>query len=160
MNKTNFQKVIDFNKEFGVKIHDKIQKNLFDDDPKLVKYRLDLILEEANELKDAIEKKDIKEVVDALSDLLYVTYGAGASFGINLDESFDIVHDSNMSKLCNTEEEAIKTVEWYRENEKRYDSPSYRQSTDKKYWVVYNKSTGKILKNIYYTPANFDKMLN
>lgn len=159
MEKTNFQKIIDFNRQFGVKIYDTVQKDIFDKDPKLVKYRLDLILEEVNELKDAVEKKDIKEVIDALSDISYVTYGMAASLGINLDKSIDIVHKSNMSKLCNSEDEAVKTVEWYKENEKRYDSPTYRKSDDGKYWVVFNESTGKILKNINYIPANFDEML-
>ena len=58
-----------------------------------------MIREELDELKDAIEKKDIKEVADALTDILYVTYGAGHAFGINLDKCFDEVQDSNMSKL-------------------------------------------------------------
>ena len=66
---------------------------------KIVKLRYELILEELNELKEAIEKKDIKEVADALTDILYVTYGAGHAFGINLDKCFDEVQKSNMSKL-------------------------------------------------------------
>ena len=61
--------------------------------------RYDLIEEELGELKDAIEKKDIKEVADALTDILYVTYGAGHSFGIDLDKCFEEVQNSNMSKL-------------------------------------------------------------
>lgn len=156
---SNFQKVLDFNKAFGVKNHDKPQQRIFIDDPKLVKYRLDLILEEVNELKDAIKNKDMKEVIDALCDINYVTYGMAASFGINLDDAFDIVHKSNMSKLCITKEEAQDTVKWYKENDKRYDSPTYRQSDNMKYWIVYNKSSGKILKNINYVPANFNALL-
>ena len=65
-----------------------------------------------------------------------------------------------MSKLCLTEELAKETVEWYKKNESRYDSPTYRESFDKKYYVVFNKSTGKILKSINYTPACFKVMLN
>ena len=61
--------------------------------------RYDLILEELDEFKQAIEKKDIKEVADALTDILYVTYGAGHAFGIDLDKCFDEVQSSNMSKL-------------------------------------------------------------
>lgn len=156
---TNFEKVINFNKQFGITVHSKVQKNIFDDDPKLVKYRLDLILEEVNELKDAIEKKDMKEVIDGLADILYVTYGMGTSFGINTDKAFEIVHNSNMSKLCINEEQAKNTIEWYKKNEPRYDSPTYRLSDNKKYWVVYNESSGKILKNINYIPANFDELL-
>ena len=74
-------------------------------------------------------------------------------------KTFSLIHDSNMTKLCKTEEEAIQTVEWYKANENRYDSPTYRLSDDKKYYVVYNKSTGKILKSINYSPVKFDSML-
>ena len=68
-------------------------------DEKIQKLRIDLIEEELNELKDAIKNKDIKEVADALTDILYVTYGAGHAFGIDLDSCFDEVQKSNMSKL-------------------------------------------------------------
>ena len=66
---------------------------------KIVNLRVDLIKEELLELEEAIKKKDIKEVADALTDILYVTYGAGTAFGINLDKCFEEVHNSNMSKL-------------------------------------------------------------
>ena len=66
---------------------------------KIVKLRYELIREELEELNQAIIDKDIKEVADALTDILYVTYGAGTAFGINLDKCFDEVHQSNMSKL-------------------------------------------------------------
>jgi len=66
---------------------------------KIIDLRIDLIREELSELKEAVEKKDIKEVADALTDILYVTYGAGHAFGINLDKCFDEVQNSNMSKL-------------------------------------------------------------
>jgi predicted HAD superfamily Cof-like phosphohydrolase len=66
---------------------------------KIINLRLDLIREELSELEEAIEKKDIKEVADALTDILYVTYGAGHAFGINLDNCFEEVQNSNMSKL-------------------------------------------------------------
>ena len=66
---------------------------------KIINLRLDLIREELSELKEAIEKKDIKEVADALTDILYVTYGAGHAFGINLDKCFEEVQNSNISKL-------------------------------------------------------------
>jgi predicted HAD superfamily Cof-like phosphohydrolase len=66
---------------------------------KIVKLRYELIKEELEELNQAINEKDIKEVADALTDILYVTYGAGTAFGIDLDKCFDEVHQSNMSKL-------------------------------------------------------------
>ena len=68
---------------------------------KIIDLRYDLIKEELSELKEAIDKKDIKEVADALTDILYVTYGAGHAFGIDLDKCFEEVQNSNMSKLGN-----------------------------------------------------------
>lgn len=250
----NFEKVIDFNKSFGLPHHDCEQLDIKYDNPKLYKLRKDLCIEEIGELNDAINNKDFKEVIDALTDELYVIYGAASSYGfdinesikkyfeslnyidlaltnhqiirnnitehipevinkdlfnneiptsimyllnelnqlilnlkqsenyndiklvltmllyntykmgillgINLDQSFDIVHSSNMSKLCTSEANAIETVNWYVSNDDRYDTPNYRLSYDGKYWVVYNESTGKILKNINYTHANFNIMLN
>ena len=68
-------------------------------DKKIIQLRLDLIKEELSELEEAIQKKNIVEVADALTDILYVTYGAGHAFGIDLDKCFDEVQKSNMSKL-------------------------------------------------------------
>ncbi len=68
-------------------------------DEKITSLRYDLIKEELGELKEAIDKKDLKEVADALTDILYVTYGAGHAFGIDLDKCFEEVQNSNMSKL-------------------------------------------------------------
>ena len=68
-------------------------------DGKITSLRYDLIREELEELKYAMNKKDLKEVADALTDILYVTYGAGHAFGINLDKCFAEVQSSNMSKL-------------------------------------------------------------
>lgn len=263
--KTNFIKVCEFNKAFGLPHYDKSPENILDN-KKLVDLRVSLCIEEIKELVEAFEQKDFIEVIDALTDELYVLYGAGSSLGINLDEkfkkalyrlynynidnlpdtitflsnfnllrycieharqkhilpliikknmfnsdidqvildlkkklvndvhtleenntldqisdilvnllintykmgmylainldkSFDIVHKSNMSKLCTSKKEAEQTVKWYKGNEKRYDTPDYRLSDSKKYYVVYNKSTGKILKSINYTPAKFDSLL-
>jgi NTP pyrophosphatase (non-canonical NTP hydrolase) len=159
---SNFRDVVYFNKSFGVPVNTTIQKDIFKTDPKLVKLRLDLILEEVKELQEAVTNHDMTETIDALADILYVVYGAGASFGINLDQAFKIVHDSNMSKLCQSEDDAISTVALYEEKYKAgaspYDSPAHRLSDNGKDWVVYNKSTGKILKNYKYTPANFEEM--
>jgi len=92
---TNFESVKKFMQTFGQEV--KIGASFPND--KIVNLRLDLIREELSELKEAIEKKDIKEVADALTDILYVTYGAGHAFGINLDKCFEEVQNSNMSKL-------------------------------------------------------------
>ena len=92
---TNFESVKKFMQTFGQEVKTSAS---FPSD-KIVNLRLDLIREELSELNDAIEKKDIKEIADALTDILYVTYGAGHAFGINLDDCFKEVQDSNMSKL-------------------------------------------------------------
>ena len=92
---SNFESVKKFMKTFGQEVKEKAE---FPSE-KITSLRYDLIEEELGELKDAIEKKDIKEVADALTDILYVTYGAGHSFGIDLDKCFEEVQNSNMSKL-------------------------------------------------------------
>ena len=92
---TNFKSVRKFMETFGQEIREKAG---FPND-KITSLRYDLIKEELNELKEALDKKDIKEVADALTDILYVTYGAGHAFGINLDNCFKEVQSSNMSKL-------------------------------------------------------------
>ena len=92
---SNFEKVKIFMKEFGQEVKEKAE---FPGD-KITSLRCDLINEELQELQDAIRRKDIKEVADALTDILYVTYGAGHAFGINLDKCFLEVQKSNMSKL-------------------------------------------------------------
>ena len=92
---SNFNKVKTFMNTYGQDVKEKAE---FPEN-KIVELRIDLIEEELNELKEAIKNKDIVEVADALTDILYVTYGAGHSFGVNLDECFDEVQRSNMSKL-------------------------------------------------------------
>ena len=92
---SNFEKVRKFMKTFGQEVKEKAE---FPSN-KIISLRYDLIREELDELRDAIDKKDIKEVADALTDILYVTYGAGHAFGINLDKCFAEVQSSNMSKL-------------------------------------------------------------
>ena len=92
---TNFKSVKKFMETFGQETKEKAS---FPSD-KITSLRYDLIKEELNELKEAIDKKDIKEVADALTDILYVTYGAGHAFGIDLDKCFKEVQNSNMSKL-------------------------------------------------------------
>ena len=92
---TNFESVKKFMETFGQEIK---EKACFPND-KIISLRYDLIKEELEELREAIDRKNIKEVADALTDILYVTYGAGHAFGINLDKCFEEVQNSNMSKL-------------------------------------------------------------
>ena len=92
---SNFNKVGTFMKTFGQEVK---TKPSFSTD-KINKLRIDLIKEELDELTQALNNKDLLEVADALTDILYVTYGAGHAFGIDLDKCFDEVQNSNMSKL-------------------------------------------------------------
>ena len=92
---SNFSKVGTFMKTFGQEVKD---KPAFSTD-KINKLRIDLIKEELEELTEAMKNNDLLEVADALTDILYVTYGAGHAFGIDLDKCFEEVQNSNMSKL-------------------------------------------------------------
>jgi len=112
---SNFSKVGIFMKTFGQEVKN---KPAFSTD-KINKLRLDLIKEELSELTDAMRNKDLLEVADALTDILYVTYGAGHAFGIDLDKCFDEVQNSNMSKL----DENGKPI--YNDNGKVMKGPNY-----------------------------------
>ena len=112
---TNFDKVGTFMKTFGQEVK---TKPSFSTD-KINKLRLDLIKEELTELIEAMNNRDLLEVADALTDILYVTYGAGHAFGINLDKCFEEVQNSNMSKL----DENGKPI--YNEHGKVMKGPNY-----------------------------------
>ena len=92
---SNFSKVGTFMKTFGQEVKTKPSLST----EKINKLRIDLIKEELEELTEAMNNKDLLEVADALTDILYVTYGAGHAFGIDLDQCFDEVQNSNVSKL-------------------------------------------------------------
>ena len=120
---TNFDKVGVFMKTFGQEV--KNEPSLSDN--KINELRVSLIQEELDELKEAMQNKDLLEVADALTDLLYVTYGAGHAFGINLDKCFDEVQNSNMSKL----DENGKPI--YNEFGKVMKGPNYFKPNLKKF---------------------------
>ncbi len=92
---SNFFKV----KEFMQKFKQEVKSNPSFPDDNIIKLRVNLIKEELLELEEALNEKNIEETADALTDILYVTYGAGHAFGIDLDKCFDEVQKSNMSKL-------------------------------------------------------------
>ena len=120
---TNFNKVGIFMKIFGQEVK---KKSSFSTD-KINKLRFDLIKEELEELKEAMDNKDLIEVADALTDILYVTYGAGHAFGIDLDKCFDEVQNSNMSKL----DKNGKPI--YNESGKVMKGPNYFKPNLKKF---------------------------
>jgi len=159
--KTNFQKICEFQEAFEMRsfpngiTQEEILKN-----PDLIELRNALIAEEFNEFKQAINDKDITEMRDAIGDILYVVYGAAHTFGFDADADFATIHNSNMSKLCKTEEEAQQTVAKYEQDFKdgktTYDTPYYYLNEKTGFWIVKNKSTGKVLKSINYTPVKFE----
>ena len=112
---SNFKKVKTFMETFGQEVKNKAS---FSTD-KINNLRFDLIQEELDELKEALNNKDLLEVADALTDILYVTYGAGHAFGIDLDKCFEEVQNSNMSKL----DENGKPI--YNESGKVMKGPKY-----------------------------------
>jgi len=114
---TNFEKVKNFMETFG----QEVKKKPSFSSKKTNNLRYDLIKEELEELKEALDKKDLIEVADALTDILYVTYGAGHAFGINLDDCFEEVQQSNMSKLddegkpiCNDSGKVMKGPKYFK----------------------------------------------
>ena len=120
---SNFDSVRKFMKTFGQEVKEKAG---FPNE-KITSLRYDLIKEELDEFKEALDKKDLKEVADALTDILYVTYGAGHAFGIDLDKCFEEVQNSNMSKLgvdgkpiYNEKGKVLKGPKYFKPNLKKF----------------------------------------
>ena len=121
------------------------------------KLRVALIAEELKELEVAILEKDIVEIADALCDIQYVLSGAILEFGLGekFKSLFEEVQRSNMSKACNSEEEAIATVNHYKE--KDGTECYYKEEAGK--WLIYRKSDNKTLKSINYSPASLENLI-
>lgn len=113
------------------------------------KLRYDLIFEELEELRQSYEDQNKVEILDALSDLVYVTMGAILELGYKnvFDEAFERVHQSNMSKACKTIEEANDTIQWYKEYR---DTDSYMEKQDDESYLIFRTTDNKNLKNINY----------
>lgn len=126
-------------------------------DEKRCRLRVELLAEELRELEEAIKEKDIVGVADALCDLQYVLSGAVLEFGLGekFKALFEEVQRSNMSKACNSEQEARDTVEFYRtrDNTECY----YKQEGDR--WLVYRKADNKTIKSVGYSPADLASVL-
>lgn len=119
--------------------------------------RVSLLQEEINELKEAIANNDLVEVFDAFLDIQYVLSGALLEFGLKnvFDEGFAEVQRSNMSKACNTEQEAIDTLDFYKA--KDGTEGYYKEDGDK--WLVYRNGDDKVLKNKYYSAASLNNFV-
>lgn len=144
------EKVKEFHKTFKAPVLDEPQipsKDRCD-------LRINLIQEELNELKAAIEENNLTEIADACGDLMVVLSGTILEFGLGdkFDEIFEIIHNSNMSKACNTEEEATETMNFY---EKKDGTKSYTKKVGDK-WIVYRQSDDKVLKSVGYTAAKIN----
>lgn len=114
--------------------------------------RVSLLAEEVKELEEAIAKNDLVEIADALCDIQYVLSGAVLEFGLGekFKNLFDEVQRSNMSKACNSAQEAQETIAWY-QSEK--NTEAYAKQIGNK-WLIYRKADNKTLKSIYYSPAD------
>ena len=119
--------------------------------------RVSLMQEELNEIKEAIENNDLVEVVDGLCDLMYVLSGSILEFGLGdkFVELFNEVQRSNMSKACNTQQEALMTLSHYK---KKDGTEGYYKKINGK-WLVYRASDDKVLKSINYSPAELKKII-
>jgi predicted HAD superfamily Cof-like phosphohydrolase len=146
--------VADFHRTFNHPILTKPQVP----DENRCKLRVALIAEELKELEVAILEKDIVEIADALCDIQYVLSGAILEFGLGekFKALFEEVQRSNMSKACSSEEEAIATVNHYKE--KDGTECYYREEQGK--WLIYRKSDNKTLKSLKYSPANLEIIIN
>jgi predicted HAD superfamily Cof-like phosphohydrolase len=119
--------------------------------------RVNLLQEELNELSQAIKDNDIVEIADALADLQYVLSGAVLEFGLGekFVELFNEVQRSNMSKACDTQQEALMTLSHYK---KKDGTEGYYKKINGK-WLVYRASDDKVLKSINYSPAELKKII-
>jgi predicted HAD superfamily Cof-like phosphohydrolase len=119
--------------------------------------RVTLLQEELDEIKEAINKGDIVEISDGFGDLMVILCGSILEFGMGnkFDEIFNEIHRSNMSKACNSEEEAQKTLDHYKEKD---GTIGYYTETNGK-WIVYRSGDDKVLKSINYSPADIKSIL-
>jgi predicted HAD superfamily Cof-like phosphohydrolase len=120
--------------------------------------RISLISEELDEMKEAIEKGDVIEIADSLGDLMVVLCGSILEFGMGdkFNDIFENIHNSNMSKACNSLQEAISTLSHYK---KKDGTEGYYKELNGK-WIVYRSGDNKILKSINYSPASLKSILD
>ena len=141
---SNFNSVKKFMQIFGQEVKDKAE---FPEE-RIIKLRQNLIQEELDELKEAIKQKNLTEVADALTDILYVTYGAGHAFGINLDKCFEEVQSSNMSKLDNNgkpiyndQGKVMKGPNYFKPNLNKF----LKSMSEHYYWIIVGIALGLLI---------------
>ena len=158
-NLTNFEKVKEYNNIVNRQdLHSLTTKNKYKNRFRNALEYLSQIKEEVYELEYAIKEKSIDDMCDTLVNIIYIMYGAQYLLGIQGDDDFDIFHKSNMSRLCYSKEEAIKTIECRtKENivNTQYYAPYYFKVPEQEIWVVKNWYTGKIVNSINYKSAKW-----
>jgi len=124
-------------------------------DKELVRLKLGLIKEEVSEIEEAIEQNNKVEVLDGILDLLYVTFGLAVTYQLDdaVEEGFERVHASNMSKFCSTKLEAMSTIAAYKEK----GIETHTKQVGSK-WVIFRTEDGKVLKSIAYTPVDLEDL--
>lgn len=143
---TNFQKTIFINKLLNKSPTEKLPSYI-EQDPSIDFHR------QIYDLSYALLMCNYTKVESLLVTMLFSLYGTGYYCDFNVDQLFTEIHRSNMSKLCQSEVEAIDSVAWYQQNQSdRYPCPTYCQTKDQKHWVVFEKTTDKRLKSIYFSP--------
>lgn len=158
---TNFERVGEFHVLIDHPTSSVFQKNIIKDNPSLIYFRIDIIKERFNDLIDAVNCNDISKIPFAIGKMLHAVYGMAHVIGYNADVAFAIVHASNMSKLCKTEDIAKETIEHYKTLEGfEKVTVDYRLASDNQHYVVFNADTGKILKSKYFTLPDFSSMIN
>ena len=159
---TNYEKVLDYCKKISM-VFPSTTREVFANPIIIRDYYLKNIQDDLAELVLWVEKKNIDEVIYALTQMLFTAYAMGTTLGINMDHGFSLVHDSNMSKVCKTEDIARATVQYYKdafhEGKEPYDTPNYRLSDDGQYYIVFNESTCKILKSIEYHIVDLKELI-
>ncbi len=159
---TNYIMIKNICRKLGRTVRDNPEAQIFDDPES--QYLLDTLVESQAALSEACKNHNLIDTAATLTKVIYQTYVIGTAFGVDMDVAMTLVHKSNMTKLCSSETEAQETVEWYAkefaEGRVTYDTPNYRKAEDGEYWVVFNESTGKILKSINYKPVDLTVMVN
>ena len=148
------KKVEEFHKTFNAPVLSKPQIPSKD----RCELRVNLLQEELDELKEAIKNNDLVEIADACGDIQVILSGTILEFGLGdkFNDIFDNIHNSNMSKACNSEQEAIDTLNFYKEK----DGTDAYYINDNNKWLVYRKSDNKILKSINYISADLKSIIN
>lgn len=123
---------------------------------------IDQMKMEITNLEMAMANLSLSSTGNILRTMLQITYHCGYSIlHVDLSKAFEIIHQSNMTKICSTEYQAMETIHWYQVHEPvRYKQPVYRKSEHPPRWIVYDQTTGKVLKNIHYQPPDLKPVLS